>query len=607
MRVRLVFVSSLAALVLLGHGAGAADHPVGGDLLRLVDPQDVTYRSVRFRARRDAAVAPSTANDPRLVPATLEITGTGPGDGTSGVIPLPVGLWTALGTPPGSKGYRYLDVTVTDGVKKVVFRSGALGGTLAVRGRGAAWPYAITQPQGTIDLRFTVGAEVYCASFTTFAVNEAGRVVARDAPPPADCGGSPSVCGNGTLEGSEECDDGDAMSGDGCSATCQLEDTSALCAGVPTVAGTALDAVRVATGLSMPTHITAPPLDPSRVFIVEQPGRIRLLKNGVLQPTPFLDIDPLVSCCGERGLLSLAFHPDYESNGRFFVNYTDNAGSTTIARYQVSGNPDLADAGSARILLTVTQPFGNHNGGQLAFGPDGYLYCGMGDGGGGGDPLEAGQDDTTVLGKLLRIDVDVETPPYHAVPPSNPNAGAGLPLGLVWAKGLRNPWRFSFDRATGDLYIADVGQSAVEEVDYQPAASTGGENYGWDIFEGSQCYEPLPLFPTCPSPPTGYTMPVLEYGHVFFACSITGGFVYQGCRLPDLRGTYFYADLCADFIRTFQGVSGGMAQNLADRTADLAPGGGVTIDTITSFGEDARGELYIADYTGEIFMVVPGS
>jgi hypothetical protein len=231
----------------------------------------------------------------------------------------------------------------------------------------------------------------------------------------------------------------------------------------------------------------------------------------------------------------------------------------------------------------------------------------MGDGGGGGDPLEAGQDDTTLLAKMLRLDVDVETPPYHAVPPSNPNAGAGTPLGLIWAKGLRNPWRFSFDRATGDLYIADVGQSAAEEVDYQPAASTGGENYGWDIFEGSLCYEPLPLFPVCPSPPTGYTMPVLEYGHVFFACSITGGFVYQGCRLPDLRGTYFYADLCADFIRTFQGVSGGMAQNLADRTADLAPGGGVTIDTITSFGEDARGELYIADYTGEIFMIVPGS
>jgi hypothetical protein len=418
-------------------------------------------------------------------------------------------------------------------------------------------------------------------------------------------------CGDGRAEGVEECDDGDNVDGDGCSAACQLERTGAACAGVPSVAGTALMTVRVASGLDQPLHVTAPPLDPNRVFVVEQSGTIRILENGALLPDPFLSIPGKVSCCGERGLLGLAFHPDFEVNGRFFVNYTDANGDTVIARYEVGADPARADLDSERILLTVPQPFSNHNGGQLAFGPDRFLYVGMGDGGGGGDPQENAQDDGSLHGKLLRLDVDVDTPLYYRVPPTNPNAGAGDPLGLIWAKGLRNPWRFSFDRASGDLYIGDVGQSGWEEIDVQAGTSAGGENYGWDIFEGNgHCFEPEPPASSCPGR-GGFTMPVIEYpnfdnGSVAGeGCSVTGGFVYRGCALPDLRGTYFYADFCAAFVRTFRGVAGGVAQDPVDRSAELAPGGGLSIDDVTSFGEDARGELYIADRGGEIFKIVP--
>jgi len=414
------------------------------------------------------------------------------------------------------------------------------------------------------------------------------------------------TCGNGTLEAPEECDDGGNLGGDGCSGNCQLEDTTALCTGLVPTPGTALAAVRVASGLTQPVHVTAPRLDPNRVFIVEQPGTVRVLKNGVLSPTPFLDIGALVGCCGERGLLSLAFHPDYETNGRFFVDYTDKTGNTVVARYERSASdPDVTDPSSAKVLLTVVQPFSNHNGGQLAFGPDGYLYVGLGDGGGAGDPQENAQDDARLLGKILRMDVDlaVDASPYYEVPASNPNAGAGAPLGLIWDKGLRNPWRFSFDRQTGDLYIGDVGQNAWEEIDFEPAGAVGGINYGWDVFEGDgHCYEPDPA-PSCPDPPSGFTMPVHEYDHGE-GCSITGGFVYRGCAMPDLRGTYFYGDYCTAFVRTLAVVAGA-AQLQADRTAELAPGGGVTIDSISSFGEDARGELYIADLGGEVFKIVP--
>jgi hypothetical protein len=597
-------------LVLTARGALATDRPVAGDRLTLKDPADPSRRSVRFQAAHDPAIDPGGAADPRTAGATLEVTGANPGDGAAGPILLAAGLWTGLGNPSGANGYKWRDPSRATGVKTVVFKRGVGGGTLSVSGGGSAWPYAVGQAQGPIALRFALGADMYCARVSTFTKNQPGAVVGRDAPAPPDCSATPPpACGDGTAGGSEECDDGNVADGDGCSATCQLESTAALCAGVPTVPGTGLDAVRVAGGLTRPLHVTAPPLDPNRLFIVEQNGRILVRKNNAVLPTPFLDIGGLVSCCGERGLLSLAFHPDYEANGRFFVNYTNGAGDTVVARYQVSGDPDVAAAGSGVVILTVAQDFLNHNGGQLAFGPDGYLYIGMGDGGSGDDPNERAEDDGQLLGKMLRIDVNAAT---YVVPPSNPFAGPGNPLDEIWAKGLRNPWRFSFDRGTGDLYIADVGQSAREEVDVQPAASAGGENYGWDIFEGALCHEPTPPATLCPGPPTGYTFPVLEYDHGQ-GCSITGGFVYRGCRMPDLRGTYFYSDFCTAFVRTFTGVAGGAAQNLQDRTADVAPGGALSIGGVSSFGEDARGEVYVVDYgggtagQGEVYQLVPGS
>lgn len=422
------------------------------------------------------------------------------------------------------------------------------------------------------------------------------------------CG--PPNCGDGRADADEECDDGNRVAGDGCDAGCQLEPGGDPCAGVPAFSGTALDAELVTDAVALPVHVAAPPLDPHRLFIVEQEGRIRLVKHGVLLDTPFLDIDERVSCCGERGLLSVAFHPRYESNGAFFVNYTDNGGATVIARYRVSSDPDRAAPDSARILLTIPQPFSNHNGGQLAFAPDGTLFVGMGDGGSGGDPLEAGQDDGTLLGKLLRLDVDVDetaaeaSGEWYAVPADNPRAGEGKPLGLIWAKGLRNPWRFSFDRLTGDLYIGDVGQNSREEIDVLPAGHPGGANFGWDIFEGTVCHEPAP-FPACPEQTDPFTPPVLDYPRRD-GVSVTGGFVYRGCALPELRGHYFFSDYQTAFVRSFA-LQDGVVTALVDRTADLAPGGGFTIGRITSYGEDARGELYLADHGGEVYRIVAAS
>ncbi len=582
----------------------ATDHPIEGDRLLLRDPAKVTRRVVRFGAIRDFAIDPTEAADPRTVGATLEVVGFDAGDGATGPIPLDASLWTGLGRPAGSKGYRWQSRDGASGVKKVLFEVGSKGGSLFFSGNGSAWPYAITQPQGPIAVRFTVGADVYCADMTAFTTNAAGKVTAGRSAPPFSCDAMPAVCGNGVAEGGEECDDGNTDPGDGCGATCRLESTTAICTGVPTVAGTSLATVRVASGLSNPVYLAAPRLDPQRLFVVEQPGRIRIVKNGVLLPKPFLAIESKVKFSGEQGLLSVAFHPDYESNGRFFVYYVDDASQLTIARYHVSADPDRADPTSEKILLTIDHSAAtNHNGGQLQFGPDGFLYAATGDGGGGGDPFENGQSLGSLLGKQLRMDVDVESPPYRKAPAGNPFPGAGDPLSLVWAYGLRNPWRFSFDRATGELYTADVGQDAREEVDVQPPA-TGGLNYGWDVFEGRQCFEPDPA-PACPDPPTGFTMPVLEYDHGQ-GCAIIGGYVYRGCRMPDLRGTYFYSDFCSAFVRTFTGIAGGDAQNLADRTAELDPPGALAIDNPTSFGEDARGELYVVTQGGDVFMIVPG-
>jgi hypothetical protein len=575
----------------------AADHPIAGDRLFLKDPSDASRRLLRFRATRDLGVDLSGNPDPRVSGATLEVMGSNAGDGATGPISLPANLWVGLGKPSGTKGFKFLDPNVTNGVKKVLFKPGNNGGSLILSGGRAGWPYAITQPQGPITVQFTIGSDLYCAAFTTFERNEAEKVVAKNAPAPASCATPvPPVCGDGVAEGGEECDDGGTMNGDGCSATCQLESVNpALCAGVPTTAGTSIATVLVASGLEAPVHVAAPRLDPSRVFVVEQPGRIRIIKNGSLLPTPFLDIEGLVQYGGEQGLLSVAFHPDYESNRLFFVYYVDNNGDLVIARYEATlGNPDDADESSAHIVITIPHPGqSNHNGGNLNFAPDGFLYAATGDGGGGGDPDENAQNDASRLGKLLRIDPDTD-----AV--------------TNWAKGLRNPFRFSFDRANGDIYIGDVGQGSWEEIDYV-AGNPSGVNYGWDDMEGRHCFEPSVGCLTA-----GRTLPVLEFcnsAHSEPACStfqaekgqaVTGGFVYRGCAMPDLQGRYFYSEFYTAFIHSFMGVSGGDAQDIQDHTAELDPPGAPAIDNVSSFGQDTRGELYIADYDGEIFRIVPG-
>jgi len=352
----------------------------------------------------------------------------------------------------------------------------------------------------------------------------------------------------------------------------------------------------VASGFSAPVYVTQPPGDTTRLFVVEQPGRIRVIRNGTVLPTPFLDLTTVVGSVGfEEGLLSMAFHPNYANNGHFFVFYTDPAGDLQVARYRVSADPDVANPGSALTILSVSHPgFSNHNGGLVKFGPDGFLYIGTGDGGGGGDPDGNGQDTIALLGKILRIDVNAGSP--YVVPANNPFVGLPPAKPEIWAYGLRNPWRFSFDRVTHDLYIADVGQNAREEIDFQPAASAGGENYGWNIMEGTICYPP----PTTGCSQTGLVLPVLDYEtHVGGTCSITGGYVYRGARLPILTGHYFYGDYCSGWVRSFRYVNGTVQEQ-----RDYTPEFGI-LGNITSFGEDTRGELYIVTQGGSVYRIVP--
>jgi len=351
----------------------------------------------------------------------------------------------------------------------------------------------------------------------------------------------------------------------------------------PTVNWPQLALAQLVTGLSAPSHIANAGDGSGRLFIVQQGGIIRLFKNGDLQPTSFLDIHTKVSCCGERGLLSVAFPPDYANKNHFYVYYTNPGGNLVIARYGLTADPDVADPNSENIILTIAHPtFSNHNGGQLAFGPsDGYLYIGIGDGGSGGDPNNNGQNTNVLLGKLLRIDVESGAIPY-AIPASNPTITPTPSRPEIWAFGLRNPWRFSFDRQTSDLYIADVGQDSYEEIDYQPAASVGGQNYGWHIMEGFHCYNAT----SCD--PTGLTLPVLEYDHSAGNCSVTGGFVYRGLQFPRMQGLYFYADYCTGRISATR-HSGAGWPNMQLYDAPFS---------ITTFGEDEGGELFVADYSG---------
>ena len=348
----------------------------------------------------------------------------------------------------------------------------------------------------------------------------------------------------------------------------------------------------VASGLAFPLYLTAPAGDPSRLFIVEKGGAIRIVKDGALLPTPFLNLAAQVSTGDEQGLLGLAFDPEYATNGRFVVHYTDVSGNTVVSLFRVTAtDADLADPASETVVLTAQQPFSNHNGGQILFGPDGMLYIGLGDGGSGGDPGGRGQSLTDLLGSILRVDVRSGT--GYTIPPDNPFVGRTDANHEIWSFGLRNPWRFTFDPATGDLYIADVGQNAWEEVDVVPAAGGAGRgvNFGWSATEGRHCFAD----PACDL--TQYTLPVIEYPHDQ-GCSISGGFVYRGAAIPDLQGHYFYADYCQGWVRSFRMQDGEAVES--QQWPTLAPGG-----QVPSFGQDATGELYVLNAQGSVFRIVP--
>jgi glucose/arabinose dehydrogenase len=342
----------------------------------------------------------------------------------------------------------------------------------------------------------------------------------------------------------------------------------------------------VVTGLHVPVFVTNAGDGSGRLFILEQAGIIRIFQNGNLLDTPFLDIRSRVKSGGERGLLGLAFHPQYAQNGYFYINYTNLQGNTVIARYQVSANdPNRADPSSEKRLIFVQQPFRNHNGGEVTFGPDGYLYLGLGDGGSQGDPNGNGQSLNTLLGKILRIDVNNGDP--YAIPPDNPFQGTGKTE--IWAYGLRNPWRFSFDQATGDLYIGDVGQNLWEEIDYLPAGSPGGTNFGWNYMEGLHPYDNH----TAPQD-LQLTAPVAEYSHQF-GCAVVGGFVYLGKQLPDWQGVFLFGDYCSGIVWGLLRTPDGTWQQ-----KQLYQ----NVGRISSFGEDESGEIYLTDLRGSLFQLV---
>jgi glucose/arabinose dehydrogenase len=310
-----------------------------------------------------------------------------------------------------------------------------------------------------------------------------------------------------------------------------------------------------------------------RLFIIEKLGYIRIYENGQLLEAPFLDITDRVNMGGnEMGLLGLAFHPDYEQNGFFYVNYTGAGGHTRISRFQSSGNS--ADKNSETVLLLIEQPYQNHNGGALAFGPDGYLYAGLGDGGLAGDPHKNGQNINALLGKILRLDVTNGNP--YSIPADNPFGTE------VWAYGLRNPWRISFDRATGDLWIGDVGQNQWEEVDYLPKTWGGGANFGWSVMEGNHAYDS--------DPQSGMLLPAVEYSHAEGGCSVTGGYVYRG-TIPEWNGVYLYGDYCSGKVWALIQVDGQWQSQVMFET-------GITI---TTFGQDESGEIYFASDNGSVY------
>jgi len=339
-------------------------------------------------------------------------------------------------------------------------------------------------------------------------------------------------------------------------------------------------------GLQTPVGLTNAADGSERLFVIDQQGCIRILHQGVPLPDPFLDLTDRVGSSGlEQGLLGLAFHPRFAENGYFYVNYTDLHGDTVIARFTVSPQDgNQADPGSEQRLIFIDQPYANHNGGATVFGPDGYLYLGLGDGGAAGDPLDNGQSTDSLLGKILRIDVDAGNP--YAIPPDNPFAsGGGRPE--IWAYGLRNPWRFSFDRLTGDLYIGDVGQGSWEEIDFLPAGAPGGVNFGWNYLEGGHPFQG--------TPPAGLELvpPVAEYSHAE-GISVIGGVVYRGAKLPELQGMYLYGDYGSGRIWGLWRSPDGAWQSVVLFQTNA---------TITSFGEDEDGEIYLVDHAGDIYRL----
>jgi glucose/arabinose dehydrogenase len=353
---------------------------------------------------------------------------------------------------------------------------------------------------------------------------------------------------------------------------------------------------QVGSGFDNPVLITNARDGSDRLFVVEQTGYVRTLASGP-SGTPFLNVSSRIACCGERGLLGLAFHPAFPSNGKLYVDYTRASdGATVIDEYRVTTNPNNVDeSGTRRQILSIAQPYANHNGGGIAFGPDGYLYIGMGDGGSGGDPEDRAQNINSLLGKLLRIDVNgTSTGKQYRIPSSNPYVGR-TGLDEIFAIGLRNPWRWSFDRLTGDLWIGDVGQGDWEEIDRSTAASGGGRgvNYGWDVMEGRHCFEPSSGCST-----SGKTLPLVEYAHSVTGtdnCSVTGGYVYRGNRYTLLRGGYFYGDFCSGRIWVVRATAS------APATGRELP---ILVTGLSSFGESEGGELYLVDHDGTIRQLV---